>query len=113
MIAPWVIEELRGVDLNDTRLNERLEQILSDLSDRPTFSIPAACGGRNEMTAAYRFFDNDKVSLAGILATHRDCTLRRAQNEDVVLFVGDTTEIDLTRPGKQVEDAGPLDTDAR
>jgi hypothetical protein len=113
MIAPWVQEEMQDVDLNDTRLNERLEHILSDLGNRPTLSIPAACGGYSEMTAAYRFFDNDKASFEKILAPHRKSTLQRVQNEKVALLVSDTTEVDLTRPGKQVEDAGPLATEAR
>jgi hypothetical protein len=108
MIAPWVADELRGVDLPDARLNKRLEQLLSDLGSRPTLSIPAACGGHAELTAAYRFFDNDKASFDGILAPHRDATLRRAQNEAVSLLVADTTEVDLTRPAQQVEGAGPL-----
>src|SRR5437773_571499 len=108
MIAPWVVEEMRNVNLKDARLNKRLGQLLSDLGCRPTLSIPAACGGHTEMTAAYRFFDNDKASFESILAPHRDATLRRAQNEPVVLLVPDTTELDLTRPARQVEGAGPL-----
>jgi hypothetical protein len=113
MMAPWVVEEMRSVDLKDARLNKRLAKLLSDLGGRPTLSIPAACGGHTEMTAAYRFFDNDKASFAGILAPHRDATLLRAQNESVVLLVPDTTEIDLTRPAQQVTGAGPLATAAR
>jgi len=113
MVATWVQEEMQDLDLNDERLNRRLEQILSDLGDRPTVSIPTACRGYNEMTAAYRFFDNDKASFEGILTPHRKCTLQRALKEKVAVLVGDTSELDLTRPGPQVEDAGPLGTDAR
>jgi hypothetical protein len=61
MLAPWALEEMATADLRDKRLNDRLIHILSDLGSRPTASIPAACGGFNEMTAAYRFFDNDKA----------------------------------------------------
>jgi hypothetical protein len=113
MIAPWVLEEIRSVDLKDARLNKRLGKILSDLGNRPTLSIPAACGGHTEMTAAYRFFDNDKASFDNILAAHRNSTLLRVQNKAVVLLVPDTTEVDLTRPTQQVEGAGPLATEAR
>ena len=55
MLAPWVIEEMETADLSDQRLNDRLNQILSDFACRPTASIPAACGGYNEMVATYRF----------------------------------------------------------
>jgi hypothetical protein len=52
MVAPWAVEEMGGVDLHDKRLNDRITHILSDLSERPTASIPAACGGHAETTAA-------------------------------------------------------------
>ncbi len=109
----WVAEELSGVDLGDKRLNQRLDKLLTDLGNRPTLSIPAACGGHKEMTGAYRFFDNKKITLPKVLAPHRRKTIRRAQNEDVVLIPSDTTEIDLTRPGEQVDGTGPLGTAAR
>ena len=35
MIAPWAKEELVTADLNDLRLNERLELLLSALGERP------------------------------------------------------------------------------
>ena len=113
MIAPWVAEEIRDVNLKETRLSKRLAMLLSDLGDRPTLSIPAACGGHAEMTAAYRFFNNKKATFDRILAPHRDATFRRAENEAVVLLVADTSEINLTRPAQQVKGAGPLATEAR
>ena len=63
MIAPWVIEETESVNLDDQRLNKRMLKIIDALAQHPTASIPAACGGFAEMTAAYRFFDNDSVSF--------------------------------------------------
>lgn len=109
MLAPWVIEEMKDTDLHDKRLNRRLEKILSDLGDRPTASIPAACGGRSEMVAAYRFFDNDAVTPEEILQSHYARTSERMAEQKVVLLVEDTTELDFTRPNQQVEGAGPMD----
>jgi hypothetical protein len=109
MASPWVDEELRDVDLKDRRLNERLGEVLSQLGSRPTATIPAACGGHAEMTAAYRLFDNDKVDFDGVLHPHVVATQRRIVAQPVVILVQDTTEIDLTRPDQQVLGAGPLD----
>jgi hypothetical protein len=109
MLAPWALEEMATADLHDKRLNDRLIQILSDLGTRPTASIPAACGGFNEMTAAYRFFDNDKANPQAILQPHAEQTRLRMAQQDIALLVQDTTEADLTRPEQQVKDAGPLD----
>lgn len=113
MLAPWVVEELDKVDLGDKRLNRRLQLVLSDLSARPTASIPAACGGHAEMTGAYRFFNNDKATPSKILEPHFERTRQRIAAQEMVLLVQDTTEIDLTRPQQQVRDAGPLDDSAR
>ena len=112
-IAPWAQEEMATAQLNDKRLNERLTELLSDLGDRPAASIPAACGGYAEMTAAYRFFDNPKVTFAKILEPHIAATRQRLAAQPVVLLVQDTTEADMTRPHQQVEGAGPLDGGTR
>ncbi len=97
----WALDELKGVDLNDKRLDERLTHLPSDLGERPTPSIPAACGGAAETTAAYRFFDNDKAALDGIPAPHRAQTQQRSCRQSVALLLRDTTEIDPTRPQQQ------------
>lgn len=113
MLASWAREEMETADLNDQRLNDRLTQIVSDLGEHPTASIPAACGGYNEMTAAYRFFDNDKVTYDKILQPHYTRTRQRVAAQSTVLFIQDTTELDVTRPQQQVAGAGPLDQSSR
>lgn len=111
MLSPWVIDEVKDVDLQDKRLNARLAVILDELSGHPTASIPAACGGYAEMTAAYRFFNNDKVGFENVLQPHIEATTRRMAEHPVVILAQDTTELDLTRPERQVAGAGPLDGD--
>jgi hypothetical protein len=113
MISPWAEEEMSTADLKDKRLNRRLTQILSDLGDRSVASIPAACGGHAETVAAYRFFDNDKVTYETVLQPHHCATRQRMADCPVVLLVQDTTELNLTRPEQQVAGAGPMDSEAR
>lgn len=107
-MLPWVEHEMRTSKMHDKRLDARLKEVLSQLSERSTASIPAACGGFDEMAAAYRFFDNPRVTPEKILAPHRDATLERMRPQKRVILVQDTTEIDLTRPATQVRGAGPL-----
>jgi hypothetical protein len=109
MISPWAHEEIGSVDLGDERLDARAAMLLSALGNRPNLSIPAACGGRAEMQAAYRFFDNDKVSFEKVLAPHVERTLQRMSGQEVALLVQDTSEIDLTRPEQEVVGVGELD----
>jgi Transposase DNA-binding/Transposase Tn5 dimerisation domain len=112
-IADWVAEELKGADLDDRRLDRRLNRILSDLAERPTASIPAACRGKAETVAAYRFFDNDRVDPQAILAPHYARTRERIAAQPTAVLVPDTTELDLTRPERRVDGAGPLDEGPR
>jgi hypothetical protein len=113
MLAPWAIDEMRTVDLKDKRLDVRLRIVLSQLAEHPAASIPAACGGWAETTAAYRLFDNDKVTFEDVIEPHLESTQIRIAAQPVVLFVPDTTEINLTRPQQQVVGAGPLDGGTR
>jgi hypothetical protein len=113
MLAPWVSEEMKTASLDDKRLNERLCKVLSALGERPTASIPAACGGLDEMIAAYRFFDNEKVTYERVLAPHAERTLERIAAQPVALLVQDTTELDFTRSEQQMTGAGYLDGSAR
>ncbi len=113
MAVPWVLDEMKTADLNDKRLNDRLREVLSQLGGHPTASIPMACGGHTEMTAAYRLFDNNHATFETILQPHIDSTRQRIASRDVVLVVQDTSEIELTRPERQVAGAGPLDGGTR
>jgi len=112
-MAVALVDEVRGVELGDERLNRRLGKLIGDLGAKPNLSIPAATETRNEMEAAYRFFDNKKVSPEKILQPHVEATYERISQTDLVLLVQDTTELDLTRPNQQVEGAGPMDCEAR
>jgi hypothetical protein len=113
MLAPWIVEEMKTAALPDKRLNVRLQSILDQLASRPTGSIPSACGGYAETAAAYRFFDNDRVTFDDVLQPHIDATRRRIEEQPVVIMVQDTTEVDLTRPQQQVVGAGPMDGSSR
>ena len=108
-----LLDEVRKVDLGDKRLNKRLGKIIEELGDNPNLSIPGATHSRAEMEAAYRFFDNAKVSPQKILQPHFDATLERISQCDFVLLVQDTTELDLTRPHQEVQGAGPMDSGGR
>jgi Transposase Tn5 dimerisation domain/Transposase DNA-binding len=107
----WIAMETNGVDFGDERLDARFQILLGQLSDKPSLSIPAACGRNAETQAAYRFFDNKKTDPAKVLQPHRNATLERIRAEAVVIAAQDTTEVDLTRKREKV--GGPLNDDKR
>jgi hypothetical protein len=53
----WAMEEFAGAALGDERLNQRLVKLATRFADKPTASIPGACGDWSETQAAYRFFE--------------------------------------------------------
>lgn len=99
----WQDAELAGASLPDQRLGRRLRRLLDQLSSAPGQPVPAACGDWAATKAAYRFFDNPRVTEHGVLAGHFAATAARcAANEGPILILQDTTEFIYGRahPGK-------------
>ena len=92
-VSSWANEELDGIDLGDTRLDARAKMLLKTFGSKPNVSIPSACyKGWAELKAAYRFFDNEKVTANKILLPHKHATIERIKKEKVVLIPQDTTQ---------------------
>ncbi len=94
-MASWAVAELIGVELGDTRLNDRLIRIVEAVSEQPEAAIPQACG-KAGAKAAYRFFDNSRVEAESILAAHVAQTVKRAAEHAIVLAPQDTTTWSLS-----------------
>ena len=91
--AAWLDEELAGSTFADARLGQRLRRLLEQLGGAIGASLPLACQDWAATKAAYRFFDNDRVSEAQILAGHFAATASRvAATEGPILILHDTTE---------------------
>ncbi len=104
----WIGKELKTSDIGDARLDARYKIIMNDLSRKPSFSIPTACDDWKDTFAVYRFFANERTDAKSILKPHQDATLKRIQEQQIVLAAQDTTEIDVTRRHEKMEGAGPL-----
>lgn len=102
----WIAMETEKADFGDERLDARYRTVLDQLSEKPSLSIPAACGGYAETRAAYRFFANGRTTPERVLQPHRNATMERIRAEVVVIGAQDTTEADLTRKEEKV--GGPL-----
>ena len=104
--------ELTWIELGDRRLNRRARRLLEKLGEKPTVSIPAACGGWGETRAAYRLFDHPEVTAERVLAPHIACTEERLRAHPRVLCIQDTTELDYSTK-KGIADLGPLNYESR
>lgn len=109
-MAKWILEEFKSIALGDERLNHRARLLLDNLSTQPSNSIPTACGGWAETKAAYRFFENKKVTSDAILAPHKESTLNRVKKHSRVFVIQDTTELDYSGQ-KHKQGVGPTKSD--
>ena len=92
----WTVEEFSKVNLQDKRLNKRCQKIASDLEQQPTEPINQACEDWTDTKAAYRFFDNPKVSPEKIVRPHSQRTVKRMKAYALVLAIQDTTFLNYT-----------------
>ena len=87
-----VLTEYADVDLGDSRLDDRLKQILSLLASSPGASFPEQMASDADQEALYRFLKNPKVTVDALLEGHRMQTLKRMRGRAVVRIVHDTSE---------------------
>jgi hypothetical protein len=92
----WVEQEFKTVDLGDERLNKRLKIIAADEGAQPSAPLNQASGDWAATKAAYRFFKNEKVTAAELLAPHQGETQKRMRGQALVLAVQDTTYLNYT-----------------
>jgi len=59
----WAEDEFGSIRLFDHRLKERLYTIARDFYNKPQSNIPEACGSKARTMGAYRFFQNEKVTM--------------------------------------------------
>ena len=107
-----LVTEFACLDLGDRRRNRRARRMLGKFGEKPTVSIPTACGGWGETRAAYRLFDHPKVTAEAVLAPHIACTEQRLRAHPRVLCIQDTTELDYTTK-KGIAELGPLNYESR
>lgn len=114
MSTSWAQSEYATINLGDLRRNERSKVILEQLSTIAE-SPPAAAKSPKPslLNAMYRFMRNDAVSPDALLAPHFRESSARTAKYDRVLLVQDTTDIELTKPKRQVDGAGPLSSNAK
>jgi len=94
----WFDRELAGSSFADERLSKRLRKLVAQIGSAMGQSIPLVCQDWANTKAAYRFFANDRVSEADILAGHFQSTRDRAVAVDgPVLVLHDTTEFSYQR----------------
>src|SRR5271169_303358 len=98
----WLDRELAGSSFVDERLGKRLRKLVELMGNAIGSTVPLACQDWANTKAAYRFFANERVSEAEILAGHFQATRDRFEaTPGTVLVLHDTTEFSFQREKKQ------------
>lgn len=87
-------------DLGDARLTKRYGVLLDRLMERPDASLPKALSVA-ELESAYRFVNNERVTLPGLLAPHHAQTAKRCDGRTDVIVAHDTTEVQYSGEGRK------------
>ena len=101
----WIDKEVVGCEFQDVQHGKRMRQLLEQLSGKIGSTTPWACRDWANTKAAYRFFGNDRIHEANILAGHLASTRERvaASSGFPAPVLHDTTEFSYRH-----EDARPI-----
>ena len=117
--AAWAANEFGGAPLGDKRLSARLVKSAGLLASHPGGKINASsASGGKEITGFYRLIEapgESDVTVAAILAPHRERSVQRIRGQTTVLALRDGTDLSFpTRPGCDgLEVVGKNQTGAR
>lgn len=114
VIAQWVEKEFKNIDLADKRLNNRAKIVATQFSKLPE-SLPDSAEAKTDkyLHGLYRLSRNSRVEVDHLMQPHIQKTIQRTRQHETVYLAQDTTEIDLTKPKRQVKGAGPLGGNSR
>jgi hypothetical protein len=94
--AQWAESEFALAHLGDQRRTQRLVKIATNLVQKPGGTLPQAFAGWSELKAAYRFFNQPKVTFQQIQGPHWQRTRAACHEPGEYLLIEDTSELDYT-----------------
>jgi hypothetical protein len=108
----WCNSEFSAIDLGDGRRDIRFMKVALQLSQQVSSSVNQACVNWNETKAAYRLFENEKVTSSEILEPHQLMTVKRMESFPLILAIQDTTYLNYSNHVK-TSDLGLISASSR
>lgn len=103
----WAESEFASAQLGDPRHTQRLVKIATNLVQTPSGTLPQAFPRYSELKAAYRFFNQPKITFQQIQQPHWQRTRTACQEPGEYLLIEDTTDLDYT-DHPATEEMGPI-----
>lgn len=88
-----ILDEFKGINFKDKRLNNRFGAIMQTLETSPSGLISKAFIDSKDQKAAYRFFENEKTTYATMLQSHQERVRERCEGQKIVLAIQDSTTV--------------------
>jgi hypothetical protein len=98
-----VLEEFKGINFKDKRLNERFGEIMQSLETSPSGVISKAFIAAKDQKAAYRFFQNENTKYQTMLKAHQERVKERCTGYQIILAIQDSTSICLNGARKATD----------
>jgi hypothetical protein len=94
-IEAWAEQNFGACQLGDRRRTKRAVTLAAQVASHPDGSTPTQTERWGDCKAAYRLFDEEDVTFAGLCEPHWQRT--RARCGGIWLLIGDTTEVEFSR----------------
>jgi hypothetical protein len=102
MKIPRPYESFSGIKYGDSRINERVEQVVENLTNNPQKAIFSASGSRSQAKGGYRLLSNPKFTLDKLQQSVTEKTVETMAGERVVLLVQDTMDVNYNTHKKTI-----------
>ena len=94
MKEQWIYDQFSKIDVSDARLQKRAFNIAKGCAKLPEESLAGRFEEWADLKAAYRFFNNPKITHQELQRPHYQYTLEKARfPEELVLFIQDGSEL--------------------
>jgi hypothetical protein len=98
----WAEVTFGQVQLHDMRRTRRAVKAASRMAHNASASLPKQMQTHKETQAMYRFLDEEDVCYEALMTPHWQATRARAERQETVLLVQETTQLDVShRPKMQ------------
>jgi hypothetical protein len=94
MNSQWIHQQFAGINVDDARLQKRAVMIADSCAKHPEQSLPGRFEDWAGLKAAYRFFNNSKITHQTLQQVHYQEVLEKARwSNKLVLFIQDGSEL--------------------
>lgn len=91
----WAEREFGGAELGDVRRTRRLVKIASAKA-KNTEAAMSLCCSKNDSQSVCRLFDREEATFNSVIDCHRERTVERCGEYDLIYAVQDTSFLDFT-----------------